>query len=209
MRETYWSFYYKIVYQFFYYKRFQILFSTINRGISSFCCLMSLARVAAWSMWKTYPLLWSILICVAQLIQALSPKLPYNDLLHSTRFMICSFDKLLLSIRHTWFEMDVYDYTDEQILKFTKKYDAQYSELVSQFFSGSYLPEIQYCNKRAEKEAISYFNINHPSWKEINLMSKTSKPPLPPGERIRHDGGGAPAPKGPVPVPCPPKKTKK
>ena len=77
--------------------------------------------------------------------------------------MICSFDKLLLSIRHTWFEMDVYDYTDEQILKFTKKYDAQYSELVSQFFSGSYLPEIQYCNKRAEKEAISYFNINHPS----------------------------------------------
>ena len=161
MRVTYWDFYKKITYQFFYYKRFQIFFTAINNGISVFCGLTALSSVAAWGLWKSYPLLWSALICAAQLIQAAFPKMPYNDLLCSTKFMICSLDKLLLDIRHSWLAIDVHDYTDEHILKLVAKYEAQYSELVSQFFSGTYLPEIKYCEKKATEECISYFKTNY------------------------------------------------
>lgn len=163
MREKYWNFYYKITYQSFYYKRFQIFFTGINRVITVFCSLMALSSVAAWGIWKTYPLLWSIMICSSQLIQAMFPKLPYNDLLCSTRFMICSIDKLRMSIDHSWLKIDVYNYTDKQILELIEKYEIQYSELVSQFFSGTYLPEIKYCVKKTEAECTAYFSLNYPS----------------------------------------------
>lgn len=162
MRETYWNCYKKIAYQFFYYKRFQIFLNAVNNGITAFCGLTALSSVAAWGLWKSYPLLWSFLICMAQLVQAIFPKLPYNDMLCSTKFMICSLDKLLLSIRHSWLEIDVYDYTDEHILEIIAKYEAQYSKLVSQFYSGTYLPEIRYCEKKAEEECIAYFNTYYP-----------------------------------------------
>ncbi len=65
MREAYWNFYKKIAYQFFYYKRFQIFLNAVNNGIAAFCGLTALSSVAAWGLWKSYPLLWSFLICMA------------------------------------------------------------------------------------------------------------------------------------------------
>lgn len=157
MREKYWNFYLKIAYQFHYYKRFQIFFTKVNHGITIFCSLTALSSVAAWGIWDSYPIVWSALICASQLIQALFPKLPYNDLLCSTKFMICSLDTLLMKIGHGWHEIDLRHYTEEQIFELLKDYEAQYSELTSQFFAGTFLPEINHCAKMAEKECEAYF----------------------------------------------------
>lgn len=77
--------------------------------------------------------------------------------------MICSLDKLLLDIRLKWLAIDVYDYSDEQMLQFINEFESQYSGLVSQFFAGTYLPEIAYCSKKAEEECIAYFTTNYSS----------------------------------------------
>ena len=161
VRTKYWSFYYKISYQSYYYKRFSILFTKVNQVFTIFCGLVSLSSVAAWGIWKTYPVLWSLLICVSQVTQAILPKLSYNDLLCPTKFMISSLGKLCTAIDHSWLEIDVYNYTDEQILELIEKYENQYAELVSQFFDGTFLPEINYCVRKAEKECAEYFRVKY------------------------------------------------
>lgn len=163
MREKYWEFFKNTKYRFFYYKHFQILYSRINFALTVFCSLTALSSVAAWGIWKSAPIIWSLLICISQLIQAILPQLPYSDMLCSTKFMICSLDKLLVSIENTWHEIDVYDYSDEKILKYLEKYNCQVSELTFQFFSGTYLPYVKRCEEKATEECTSYFKTNFPS----------------------------------------------
>lgn len=133
MRETYWNLYVKLVYKSCYYKYFQSLFGKINWILTIFCSVVSLSSIAAWGIWKTHSAIWSVLICVSQLIQAMFPKLPYNDLLSSTKFMISSLDKLLIQLKTDWLKIQYLDSTEEEILKLIKKHETSYSELVPQF----------------------------------------------------------------------------
>lgn len=161
MRERYWTFFSEIKYKSFYYQYFQTLFVRINWGISAFLSLTTLSCIAAWDMWKSHPLIWASLICSSQIVQALFPKLPYNDLLISTKFMISSLDKLLLSVEHDWLYIECHSLTDDAILQLLEKHQNQYSDLVNQFFSGTYLPNIEWCIKKANESTNTFFFVTY------------------------------------------------
>lgn len=161
MREQYWTFYVQTKHKSFYYMYFQILFERINWMITAFLTLTTISCIAAWDIWKTHPLIWASIICLSQLIQALFPKLPYNDILVATKFMISSIDRLLLQIDHGWLDIEVHNLNEEQILALLKKYQLEYSELVNQFFSGSYLPIIKWCDKKAEESCKVFFSTTY------------------------------------------------
>lgn len=163
MRERYWTFFFSIKHEAYYYKYFQILFHRINWIITGFLSVTTLSCIAAWDIWKNYQVIWAAFICVSQIVQALFPKLPYNDSLISTQFMISSLDKLLLEIEYDWLYLDIHNLPDEEILKRLNRHQAEYSELISQFFSGSYLPVIKYCEKKAEQECKNFFSVTYPT----------------------------------------------
>lgn len=161
MRTRYWFFFYEITYKSYYYKSFQMLFLFINWCISAFLSLTTLSCITAWSFWNDHATIWAIIICASQILQALFPKLPYNDLLISNRFMVCALDKLLLDIERTWLTIDLHNLPDDEILNQLTIYQQRYSDLVNQFFSGEYLPSIILCEKSAEKYAQTYFSNNY------------------------------------------------
>lgn len=161
MRERYWKFFTEIKYKSYYYKHFQILFNRINWGISAFLSLTTLTCIAAWDIWDSHPMIWASVICFSQIIQAMFPKLPYNDTLISTKFMISSLDKLLLSIESDWLYIEIHQLNDDEILLRLNRYQNQYSELVDQFFSGSYLPTIKWCNNKADKDWEVFFSTTY------------------------------------------------
>lgn len=130
MRERYWTFFYSIKHEAFYYKHFQQLFRKVNWCITAFLCVTSLSCIAVWDFWKNYQILWAILICAAQVIQALFPKLLYNDLLIPTQFMISALDHLLIEIEHDWLYIDIHNLSDDEILERLERHQLKYSELV-------------------------------------------------------------------------------
>lgn len=157
MRERYWNFYFQLKHKSFYYMHFQFLFQKINWIITGFFTITTLSCIAAWDLWKRYPFIWASIICTSQLLQALFPKLPYNDALISTRFMISALDKLLLSVDHDWLRIEFCNLSEDEILHIMEKHQQEYSELVAQFFSGSYLPVVKICEKSAEKSCRNFF----------------------------------------------------
>lgn len=161
MRERYWKLYISIKHESYYYKHFQLLLKRINWGITAVLTLTTLSSIAAWDIWDKYRIVWAIIICFSQVIQALFPKLPYNDLLISTRFMISSLDKLLLDIDYDWMNIDVHDLSEDEILALIMKHQRGYSSLVNQFFSGEYLPVIKYCEKKAERDCKNFFSVTY------------------------------------------------
>lgn len=161
MRERYWNFYFSIKFKACYYMYFQIFFKHINTCITCFLSLTTLSCIAAWDVWNKYQLLWANLICVSQVVQAIFPKLPYNDMLISTKFMISALDRLLLDIDHDWLIIDIHHLSDDEIVKLLEKHQNCYSDLVNQFFSGEYLPLIKYCEKKAEQECKTFFSVTY------------------------------------------------
>lgn len=161
MRDRYWSYFVSIKHKYFYYIAFQTLYSRINWCITAFLALTTLSCVAVWNIWDKIPIVWAMLICMSQVIQALFPKLPYNDLLISVKFIIPEVDSLLMDIEHDWLYIDIHKPSDDDILSMLHKYDQRYHELTNQFFSGTFLPDIQYCSKKAEDNCKNYFATNY------------------------------------------------
>lgn len=161
MRERYWKLYISIKHESYYYKHFQLLLKRINWGITAVLTLTTLSSIAAWDIWDKYRIVWAIIICFSQVIQALFPKLPYNDLLISTRFMISSLDRLLIDIDYDWMNIDVHDLSEDEILVLITKHQRGYSSLVNQFFSGEYLPVIKYCEQKAERDCKNFFSVTY------------------------------------------------
>lgn len=168
MRERYWAFYVSLKHESCYYKYFQILFKRLNWAITGFLSVTTLSCIAAWDLWKDFQLVWAVLICASQLIQAFFPKMPYNDLLISTRFMISALNKLLLQVDHDWLYIEIHSLSNDEILQLLEKHQSQYSELVNQFFSGDYLPVIKYCESKAEQECKTFFSVTYLTYKEEN-----------------------------------------
>ena len=160
MRERYWYFFFSLKHQEFYYKYFQQLFNRINWLITAFLSLTTLSCIASWELWHAHKILWAVIICVAQIVQALFPKLPYNDYLISTNFMISSLSELLIQVEHDWLYIDIHQPSEDEILKLLKQHQIKYCELVNQFFSGFYLPTIKYCETRAEADCKNFFLVN-------------------------------------------------
>lgn len=163
MRERYWTFFYSLKHRAFYYQYFQRLLNSINWAITAFLSLTSLSCIATWQLWDSHRYVWTALICISQVIQALFPKLPYNELLVSTKFMISALDGLLIKVEHDWLYIDIHqdELSEDEILKILNIHQAKYSELVSQFFSGAYLPNIKYCDKHAESDCKTFFNVTY------------------------------------------------
>jgi len=168
MREQYWRMYNDLYHRLCYYKHFQNFYTWINRIISSLLTITSLSSIAAWGVWGSHPIIWSLIIGGSQLIQALFPKLPYNDILISTKFIICSMDKLILSIEHEWLESEyVRDYTEQEYFDAISKHENAYSDLVSQYFSGSFLPEHRYLHSKAMNDCQNYFERKYGTTQEV------------------------------------------
>lgn len=140
---------------------YQIFVKRINIGISCFLSCVTISSIAAWNFWKTYPLLWSGIICLSQIIQAVLPNLPYFDLLIPVKLMISAVDRQLLDIDHDWLIIETQGLSEDQIINLLEKHQNRYADLVDQFFSGEYLPIIKYCVKKAEEECETYFSVTY------------------------------------------------
>lgn len=168
MRERYWHFFFSAMYKSFYYKHFQQLLNGINWFITAFLSLTSLSCIATWGLWSKHKLVWTVFLCTAQVIQALFPKLPYNELLISTKFMISALDSLIMDIEHDWLYIDIHyaELSEDDILNLLYKHQSKYSALVNQFFAGAYLPTIGFCEARSQRDCENYFTVNYPTKEE-------------------------------------------
>lgn len=73
---------------------------------SFFLAFASASSVATWTFWSEFPILWAIIISIAQLMQVAKPYIPF--LKNEREFMELSFefDKLYLAYEELWYSID-------------------------------------------------------------------------------------------------------
>ena len=74
---------------------------------------------------------------------------------------------MLIDMRHEWLFIESDAYSDEEIRELIYKFETQYSDMVSLFFPGIFLPDSKCIHKKGETDWIRYFEVVYPSSKEV------------------------------------------
>lgn len=131
-------------------------FSAVTIGIS-------ILSVLIWSISKSMPALWAIVIAAAQFAQAFSVKLPWADRIAALRYLLPELKNLSIRIDRDWLALDVMQYDDEKIFALISDYESSFSALESQFTQYANFPEIRSVLDNAEKDQRAYFYSRYPS----------------------------------------------
>ena len=167
MRDRYFSMYQSIEYKTCFYR---VHSENAHRWYSLYTAAtlsLSILSVLIWSISRTMPALWAILIAAAQFAQAYSSHLPWAAQLTALKYLLPELDQLVLDIDHDWLLIDMNVHKEPEILEFISAYERRYSLLEMQFASGVSFPQRGYILEKAEKAQRQYFYVRYPIIEEL------------------------------------------
>lgn len=172
MRDRYFSMYQSIEYKTCFYR---VHGENARRWYSLYTAAtlaLSILSVLIWSISKTMPAVWAILIAAAQFAQAYSSNLPWAAQLTALKYLLPELDRLILDIDHDWLSIDMGAYTEEEILELISTYEKRYSALEQQFSSETSFHQRNFILKKAEKAQRQYFYIRYPIIEELERVKE-------------------------------------
>lgn len=161
MRERYFHMYESIKFKECFYAAHEVRANRLYRLFTSITLAISIISVLVWSVSKTVPALWAIIIAVAQFAQAYSVNLPYSGQLAALKYLMPELNQLLLCIDKSWQEIDVKGYDEEKILGLVSEYEGEFTDLQNRFTRGIQFPEISAVLKKAAEDQASYFSVRY------------------------------------------------
>ena len=75
----------------------------IDKWLNSILAIASSSAIASWAFYQNYPLFWSAVIVISQVITALKPILPLNNNIESLENIKLSISLLQLEMENKWF----------------------------------------------------------------------------------------------------------
>ena len=167
MRDRYFSMYQSIEYKTCFY---QAHWDNARRWYSLYTAAtlaLSILSVVIWSVSKTMPAIWAILIAAAQFAQSYSSNLPWAAQMTALKYLLPELDQLVLDIDHDRLSIDMGTYTEKETLELISTYEKRYSSLEKQFVSEASFHQRKSILRKAEKAQRQYFYIRYPIIEEL------------------------------------------
>ena len=79
-------------------------FQKIDRNINIFLALTSSGSIAAWVIWKEYPIFWGGIIAVSQVISAIKPYFPYNKYVNELNDRYLKVEFINIGLEQLWYK---------------------------------------------------------------------------------------------------------
>lgn len=162
MRERYFRMYESIKYKECYYAAHGDRANTCYHVFTAITLVISIVSVLVWSISKSMPALWAIIISVAQFIQVFSVNLPWASQITALKYLLPELRKLSLRIDRDWLAIDINGYEDTKILDLISQYESAFADLENQFTSDVVFPERASVLEKAEKDQRAYFYSKYP-----------------------------------------------
>lgn len=159
VRDKFYVLYQRIVFNKCFYREYQFQAVSLNRKCSVGLVCISFLSATIWALSGVYPLLWTFLIGIAQLAQALSDLLPWKKQLTPLKFLCPKLDSLALEVELYWLNIDLKGIQDEEIKTAFDKFSTALENLCSTFADEATFPEDHESDlwKTATKKATLHF----------------------------------------------------
>lgn len=161
MRERYFRMYEAIKYKEQFYEAHAIRANRRYEIFSAIVLLISIGSALIWSISKTMPALWSVVIAAAQFAQAYSVNLPYAKQISALHYLLPELKILLIGIDRDWLLLDINEYSDQALVDLITKYDTNFAQLENQFVGDIAFPRTKRILKQAEDGTTAYFKARY------------------------------------------------
>lgn len=162
MRDRYFAMYQSVEFKLCYYEIYKEHSYRMYVAYSVALVVISLVGVSAWSISKSQPIVWAIIIGGAQLAQALVAFLPWSKQLISLKYFIPAVKILVLDVDKSWNDLNLKEYKAEKIGLLLSDYEHKYADIESQFLGDTPFPENNKFIGRATQKAKRYFYNRFP-----------------------------------------------
>lgn len=161
VRERYFRMYESIKYKEFFYSVHSVRARRLYEAFSLATLTISVVSVLVWSISKSMPALWALIIAAAQLAQSYCVRLPYAGQIAVLKFLLPELSKLTRRIDDDWLALDVNEYSDRKILALISEYEKAFSELEAVFTNDVRFPRSSRVLAEAEKRYDAYFESRY------------------------------------------------
>lgn len=77
----------------------------LDRDINVYVALASSGSIAAWAIWKDFPLLWAIIIAASQVFTVVKPYFPYNKYIKELNAKCSKIDNVVIDLEQLWYKL--------------------------------------------------------------------------------------------------------
>lgn len=166
MRELFWNMYQDILFRKCYYEEHQRRSEKLLFIARAVCAMVSIASVVIWSIARSMPVLWALLIAVAQVAQTLLNDLPWANQLACLKYFLPDLLKMVAEIEQDWMSLDYLGATDESLVSRIHEYTERFFAMESKYTTGIWFPAVKSVVHAAEKSADNHTDMRFREWKE-------------------------------------------
>lgn len=155
MRDTFWLYYVELKHQTYYYQQYRMFCRHLTNTYSGFLMLASAAGIVTLSYWDAVPVLWSIIVLSAQVLQTLKPLLQAPARYNALKYILEELDRTADEMAQYWHEID--GKSEQEIQKAIFDFQCSESSYFKRFAPDLDFPFSKRCDKRAKEYNARYF----------------------------------------------------
>lgn len=126
--------------------------------INMFTAITSSSSVGAWIIWRTWSFLWSCIIAVSQVINAIKIYLPYSKRIKILNEQYSELYKLFIDCEYMWFKISNGDFTEEEINDKLREFRSKKHMIDSKYAKQIPVPENKKMIEKAMKSVEQYYS---------------------------------------------------
>jgi hypothetical protein len=112
----------------------------INNSLNLFTALVSSSSIAGWAIWQKLSILWSIIIVVSQIINAIKDYLPFSRRVKNLTDIYIKLADLFSKMDFLWFDISNGKMTEDDIHERLYTFKAERDKIESRTIGNQYLP---------------------------------------------------------------------
>lgn len=164
VRDELFDYYVEIGHNLFYYKYYAISVRKQNNAYSAILLLTSAAGVASLPLWEKVPMIWTIIILLSQIMQALKPLTPFSKQREALQYIVQDLDQIFNELWETWTRVYTYGLEAEDETAIMNKlidWKKRERDIMTRFAPGLDFPLKKRASKKGAEENQKYFMYRH------------------------------------------------
>lgn len=172
MRNELFAYYVEVGHSLYYYKNYAISARRISNIYSGVLLLASATGIASLSIWERIPSVWTVVILVAQIMQALQPLTQASKQRDALQYIVQDVDELFNEIWEFWnksFASEIEGKYEDEVMEQILVWKKREREINKRFSSNLDFPFKKRIDKKAKEENEKYFWYYHSVKIEENI----------------------------------------
>ncbi len=157
-RETYWAVLHDCKFKEYYLEAYSRYAKTVEAIISGFTMLASAGSIAAWAVWSRFPVVWSLIIMLAQAVQILRPLLPYSRRVTAAQYMLPELRIMAVQIETAWLRAESEEQATDYISLF-ERFRTQLISLDNKYLGMDVIPDKKRIRAHVEAETENHLRL--------------------------------------------------